>query len=75
MVRHTLNILQHFHYTIYIRYIFLSYVLLLALDIAEFKIFKPTISKAKKKAPTNICKICFLNKGVELINVHYISHD
>ena len=47
----------------------------LALDIIESKIFKPTISKAKGKAPTNICKISSLNKGVELLNVSYIFHD
>ena len=31
--------------------------------------------KHKKKAPTNICKISFLNKGVELINVPWIFYD
>ena len=40
----------------------------LALDIIESKIFKPTISKANRKAPANICKVYFLNKNVELIN-------
>ena len=33
------------------------------------------ISKAKRKWPTNICKISFLNKDVELINVSHIFHD
>lgn len=27
-----------------------------AIDIIDFKIFKPPISKAKGKAPANICK-------------------
>ena len=46
-----------------------------ALDIIESKIFKPSISKAKRKAPTNICKISFLNKALELIKVPHIFHD
>ena len=33
------------------------------------------ISKAKRKAPTNIYKISLLNEGVELINVPHIFHD
>ena len=47
----------------------------LALDIIESKIFKPTLPKAKRKAPTKICKIFFLNQVVELINVPHIFHD
>ena len=47
----------------------------LALDIIEFKIFKPEISKAKRKVPTTICKMSFLNKRVEFINVHNIFDD
>ena len=39
----------------------------LDLDIFERKIFKPTISKTKRKATTNISKIYFLNKGVNLL--------
>ena len=41
----------------------------LNLDVTESTTFKQTIPKAKRKAPTNVCKIPFLNKGVELINV------
>ena len=41
----------------------------LALDIIELKIFKPKVSKSKRKAYTNICNISFLNKGVKLIDV------
>ena len=41
----------------------------MALDIIESKASKSMISKTKRKAPTNICKISFLNKGVELIGV------
>ena len=47
----------------------------LALDIIETKMFKLTISKAKRKAPNNICKVSFLNKGMELINVLHLFHD
>ena len=47
----------------------------MVLDIIEFKLFKPPISKVKRKAPTNICKISFLNKCVELVNVPHIFHD
>ena len=36
----------------------------MVLDINEPKIFKPPISKVEPKAPTNICKISFLNKDV-----------
>ena len=46
------------------------------LDIIEFKICKLLISKAKRKEPTNVCKIPFLiNKGVEVINVLCIFHN
>ena len=34
----------------------------LALDIIEFKLFKQTTSKVKRKTPTSICKIFFLIK-------------
>ena len=47
----------------------------MALNIFESKIFKPQISKAKRKAPKNIYKNSFLNKGVEFINVPYVFHD
>ena len=47
----------------------------MALDIIDSKIFKPPISKAKRKAATNISKISFPNKGVELINIPRIFHD
>ena len=47
----------------------------LALDIIEPKMFKLTISKAKRKAPNNICKVSFLYKGMELINVLHLFHD
>ena len=36
----------------------------MVLDINEPKIFKPPISKVEPNAPTNICKISFLNKDV-----------
>ena len=39
-----------------------------------FKIFKLTISKAKK-TPTNICKISFRNKGEKVINISHIIYD
>ena len=35
-----------------------------------YQIFKPTIYKAKREESTNICKISFLNKNVELVNVY-----
>ena len=44
-------------------------------DIIEIQIFKPTISKFKRKAPAKLCKIFFLSKGVELINVPNTFHD
>ena len=47
----------------------------MVLNIHEYKILKPQIPKAKRKAPTNICKISFLNKDMEFINVLYIFHD
>ena len=46
-----------------------------ALDIIESKIFKPIIFKAKRKEPTNVCKISFLKKSEELINVPHIFLD
>lgn len=47
----------------------------MALDIIESKISKSPIFKAKRKAPTNICKIFFLNKGVEFTNVPSTFHE
>ena len=47
----------------------------MTLDITEFKAFKLPISKTKRKEPTNICKISFLNKCVQHINVPRIFHD
>ena len=47
----------------------------MALDITESKRFKPPKSKAKRKAPTNVCKITFLNKGAELINMPRVFHN
>ena len=41
----------------------------------EFKIFKRRIFKAKRKTRTNICKISFLSKDVELVNVPSIFYD
>ena len=48
---------------------------LAALDMIESMIFKPTPIKSRSKAPTNIRKIFFDNKGVELINLPRILHD
>ena len=48
---------------------------LLALDVIESKIYKDPPTKQKKKAPENVCKIFFINKGVELINIARILHD
>ena len=45
------------------------------MDIIESKVFKPAISKAKRKVPMKIYNISFLNKGVKLINVPHIFHD
>ena len=45
------------------------------MDFIESKVFKPTISKAKRKVPMKIYNISFLNKGVKLINVPHIFHD
>ena len=47
----------------------------MTLDVIELKIFKPPISKAKRKTRKNICKRYFLNEGVELVNVPRIFHD
>ena len=41
----------------------------------ESKIFKPSISKSKRKGSTNIFKISILNKSIEIINVLHISDD
>ena len=38
-----------------------------SIDVIESKTFKSTLSKARRKASTNICKIFFLNKGVPRI--------
>ena len=38
-------------------------------------LFKSTISKGKRKASTNISKISFPNKCVELNNLPHIFHD
>ena len=37
----------------------------------NIKMFKPPISRAKRKAPANISKISILNKDVELIIMPY----
>ena len=47
---------------------------LTAIDIIESKIYKPPV-KFKRKAPSNICKIVFENKGIEMINLSRIFHD
>ena len=44
-------------------------------DVIEFKIIKPLIFNAKRKERTTICKISFLSKGLEVINVLLFSHD
>ena len=38
-------------------------------DVIEFKIIKQPIFNAKRKERTTICKISFLSKGLEVINV------
>ena len=45
------------------------------LDIIKSKIFKEIPSKLKHKVPTNICKIFFDKKGVELKNLSRILHE
>ena len=45
------------------------------LDIIECKLYRPPKVKVCKKAPTNMCKIFFCNKGVELVNLPRILHD
>ena len=40
-------------------------------DVIEFKIIKQLIFNAKRKERTTICKISFLSKGVEVINVFF----
>ena len=47
----------------------------MALDISEPKIIFQPWSKANRSILTNICKISFLKKYVELIHVPYILHD
>ena len=49
--------------------------MILVLVIVESRIYKPTISKSKRKIPTNICKISFPNKGVKLNYVPHIFYD
>ena len=44
-------------------------------DIIQSNIFQPPISKAKRKAFTNIFEILFRNKIVELVNVPYVFRD
>ena len=45
------------------------------LDIIECKLYRPPKVKVHKKAPANMCKIFFCNKGVELVNLPRILHD
>ena len=45
------------------------------LDIIECKLYSPPKVKVHKKAPANMCKIFFCNKGVELVNLPRILHD
>ena len=47
----------------------------LALNIIDSKILEPTISKAKRKALINICKIFSLINNMELVRVSYVFHD
>ena len=47
----------------------------MAPDIIESKIFKRLTAQVKRKAPTNICKVFFLKKGVELIVKFCILRD
>ena len=42
------------------------------MDLIEFKIYKPSAPKSKKKPLQNVCKIFFENKGVEFINIAHI---
>ena len=45
------------------------------LDIIECKLYKPPKKKVKKATPSNICKVFFCNKGVEMINLPRIFHN
>ena len=45
------------------------------MDLIEFKIYKPSAPKSKKKPLQNVCKIFFENKGVEFINIAHILRD
>ena len=47
----------------------------LALNIIDSKILEPIISKAKRKALINICKMFSLINSVELIHVPHVFHD
>ena len=44
-------------------------------DFIESEIFKKTISKAKRKAPRDTCKISIIKKDVELFIAPRIFHD
>jgi len=46
-----------------------------ALDIIESKLFKVPVSKTKRKPPSNMCKIHFVNKGIEMVNLPRILNN
>ena len=45
------------------------------LDMIKTKIYKPPIEKPKKKPPTNILKVFFHNKAIEMINLPHVLHS
>ena len=47
----------------------------LDLHVIASKIFDRTISKARRKVPTYICKVCFVNNSLEIITVHRTFRD
>ena len=49
--------------------------LLLALDFIETKIYRSPIPSTIKSHPKNICKIKYVNKGVEFINLPRMLND
>ena len=49
--------------------------LLLALDFIETKIYRSPIPSTNKSFPKNICKIKYVNKGIEFINLPRILND
>ena len=47
----------------------------MTLDLIESRIYNPPASKTTKTKPTNLIKLHFVNKGMDMINISKIIND